>query len=316
MTPQMARVKRLLAILPYLTREQGAFLEDLTEKFGISTKTLIEDLQQVDLCGTPPYTPGDYVSIQIDGDFVSIQRSGHFRAPLRLTVPEAMALRIALEQLKPATHGIFRSAIAMLDKKLQRLVGELAEDEEPDDAGKPIRRWAPRRLSERVAALEEARRERRRVEIEYYTSYRDVMSTRVVHPYGFVEDEGNWYLIAFCETRKSQLSFRVDRVKTLRVLDDRFEPPAKLDLRAFKRPSKRGMSDGIPVTVRFAPYMSDWVRERFPAKNLRPLKDGWTEFRFKTPATEWVVRWVLELGGAMEVISPLSAREQAVRSFG
>ncbi len=162
------------------------------------------------------------------------------------------------------------------------------------------------------AALEEARREGQKVEIEYYTSYRDVMSTRIVHPYGFVEDEGNWYLIAFCETRKCQLSFRVDRVKNLRVLEDRFDLPAKLDLRAFKRPSKRGMDAGIPVTVRFAPYMADWAQERFPSKNLRVLKDGRTEFRFKTPATEWVVRWALELGGAMEVVEPVSVRGRVI----
>jgi predicted DNA-binding transcriptional regulator YafY len=57
-----------------------------------------------------------------------------------------------------------------------------------------------------------------RVELRY-TARNGRSSTRELSPYGLVVDEGFWYLVAFDHARAALRTFRVDRIREVRVRD-------------------------------------------------------------------------------------------------
>jgi predicted DNA-binding transcriptional regulator YafY len=71
--------------------------------------------------------------------------------------------------------------------------------------------------------LECACQERRQVEMEYYTAGRNARSTRVMDPYILHFSRNNPYVTGFCHQRMAVRDFRVDRIRRLVLLEDRFE---------------------------------------------------------------------------------------------
>src|SRR5205085_1693380 len=53
------RLKRLLALLPWVASQQGPTVEAVCERFALATADLLSDIALVSLVGIPPYSPGD-----------------------------------------------------------------------------------------------------------------------------------------------------------------------------------------------------------------------------------------------------------------
>ena len=52
-----AQVRRLLSLVPYLREHDGVAMTEVAAAFGISLKTLREDLSVLWMCGMPGLTP-------------------------------------------------------------------------------------------------------------------------------------------------------------------------------------------------------------------------------------------------------------------
>jgi predicted DNA-binding transcriptional regulator YafY len=61
-----AQVRRLLSLVPYLREHDGVAMTEAAAAFGISLKTLREDLSVLWMCGMPGLTPGDLIDIDMD----------------------------------------------------------------------------------------------------------------------------------------------------------------------------------------------------------------------------------------------------------
>ena len=68
-----------------------------------------------------------------------------------------------------------------------------------------------------------------------YSDVKDATSQRTVHPLGCFYWGRVWTLVAWCEVRRDFRSFRIDRIQSLRVLDDCFQPVAGCTLADFLR---------------------------------------------------------------------------------
>jgi predicted DNA-binding transcriptional regulator YafY len=90
-------------------------------------------------------------------------------------------------------------------------------------------------IKERLPILEQARRDHRTTSIEYYSLSREAVTTRRVDPYHLGTHAGQALLIGFCHERQAVRIFRVDRIKTARLTDDRFPMPAGFDADQFLR---------------------------------------------------------------------------------
>ena len=103
MTSQ-AQVRRLLSLVPYLREHDGVAMTDVAAAFGISVKTLRDDLNVLWMCGMPGLTPGDLIDIDmdaVDGEgVIHLSNADYLTRPLRLSADEALALVLALRTLR------------------------------------------------------------------------------------------------------------------------------------------------------------------------------------------------------------------------
>jgi predicted DNA-binding transcriptional regulator YafY len=56
-----------------------------------------------------------------------------------------------------------------------------------------------------------------------YTNYSGELSDRKVEPYRVLLKNANWYLIAFCLSKKEFRVFKLSRISCLEILDEIFE---------------------------------------------------------------------------------------------
>ena len=86
-------VRHALTIIPLIQARQGITIDELMEATGLDEVEISEELQNlVMLCGVPPYSPNNYVSLWIEDRQVYIRFAEQFERPVRLVVPEALAL--------------------------------------------------------------------------------------------------------------------------------------------------------------------------------------------------------------------------------
>ena len=79
-------------------------MTEVAEAFGISVKTLRDDLSVLWMCGMPGLTPGDLIDIDmdaVDGEGkIHLSNADYLPRPLRLSADEALALMLALRTLR------------------------------------------------------------------------------------------------------------------------------------------------------------------------------------------------------------------------
>ena len=60
------RLARLLAVVPWVVAHDGPTVSEVCERFRISERELIADLNLLFMCGVYPYTPDALIEVDLD----------------------------------------------------------------------------------------------------------------------------------------------------------------------------------------------------------------------------------------------------------
>jgi proteasome accessory factor C len=297
------RLRRLLAVVPYVVRHPGVRVDELSRLFAVPEGELAADLDLLFMSGLPPYGPGDLIEVQVEDGRVWISMADYFVRPLRLTRSEALALYLQGTALL-GTPGLaeaqaLESALGKLERALgPDALGNLAgrvEAAEPD-AEPPAH----------LAVFREAAAERRRLEIEYYAASTDETTVREVDPEEVFSALGRWYVVAFDHRSREERMFRLDRIRSAEPTGDSFEPRG---LAGAGRPLYTRSGADIEVRLRLAPG-ARWVAEYYETDSVEERPDGSVEVSLPTKHLGWVARLVLRLGDAARILSPEGLRDE------
>lgn len=66
--------------------------------------------------------------------------------------------------------------------------------------------------------IEQALREKTKLEIKYLSAYKEETSTRVIEPFDVSASKTNTYIHAYCHLRKERCTFRLDRILGIKAL--------------------------------------------------------------------------------------------------
>lgn len=291
------RLERLLAIVPWVVAQDGPTVKDTCERFGISERDLIADLNLLFMCGVYPYTPDALIEVDIDGGRVWVRFADWFRRPLRLTPPEGLALVAAARALLgvPGPGGTpgsaeDRGALASAVSKLEMVLGAGGEEALEVELGEAS--------AEVLRTFQQAGSEHRKVGVDYYSFGRDEVGERVVRPWRLFSSGGHWYLLAWCEKVADKRLFRVDRVRSATLLDEHFEPPEDLGPVALYE----GKPDDPMVVLDVAPG-ARWIVERYPNEGTDERDDGHVRVRLRASSKAWLERLLLRAGPDATVVS-------------
>lgn len=289
-----ARLRRLLAVIPWILDHQGARLDGIAARFGIAVAELERDLELVPFCGLPPYSPDRLIDCSIVDGRVFLRFAEYFARPLRLTPAEGFALLAAGRALLAVPGSDPAGSLAGALDKLAKVLGTAD--------GMAVELGAARFLEPLRRAAEAGER----VEIDYYAFGRDALTTRRIDPWAVFAASGQWYVDAFCHQADDDRLFRVDRVRGVRPTGERFEP-------AVRAPSAGGSvfhpHPSDPRITLELPPEARWVVETYPTEAVEEQPDGWLRVVLVASERAWLERLLLRLGPSADVLDPKDLRE-------
>ena len=297
------RMARLLGIVPWVVKQGGAHLDDIAARFDYPRDQLLEDLtQRLFFVGVHPFTPDALIDVFIEDEVVDIQYADWFSQPMRLSTEAAIRLLAAGRTVLDMSEGRVRSEAgneaeaAPLVRALAKLRLSLGA-EGGDGAGHidVCLGDAP------AATLDDLRRaisERRRIEIEYYSFGRDVMTSRAVDPARLLSHDGVWYLSGWCHRAGAERVFRVERIRTLAVTDT----PIEVQLDTAEEPAI-GIADiDRTATIRLAPEAA-WAADYHDARQRTERPGGTVDAVFAVASESWLARVLVQLGSQAELVA-------------
>ena len=280
----MARVCHDLGLTPAELRADVRLLNLVN--FGADGALLYADYKDrahlevwCDLAGEAFAVPARLSPLQADTLLLAVELVGG-----QLPVESGAALASAAAKLRAARHAAPPTVVA----------GDLLP---PEDAV--------------LAAVNRAIRERRLLEIEYWSEGTGETTQRVVEPYLMVRSRSEWYYVCFCRRAGGRRVFRVATTKRAAVSETTFTPRPDLGLDLYRR-------EGIPAseayapstaTVWYSPQVARWVAERQP---VQALPDGSCLARQPYLDLPWLTHHLLRYGGEARPLAP----DEAVNALG
>jgi predicted DNA-binding transcriptional regulator YafY len=221
----LRRADRLFQIIQLLRRRHVVTAAALARELEVSERTVYRDIRDLVISGVP-----------IDGEagVGYTLRRGFDLPPLMFTPPEieAMVLGARVVQswgdaalARAAGDALARVEAAIPDKLKARMQAT------------PLYApgfHVPQSVMASLSTLRTAIDERRKAWTAY-TSVEGEHTERTVRPLGLFFWGSTWSLAAWGELRHDFRNFRLDRMRELRLLDDRFEPEPGESLDDFFR---------------------------------------------------------------------------------
>jgi len=228
----MRRADRLFQIVQYLRGRRLTTAAQLAERLAVSERTVYRDIRDLSLSGVP-----------VEGEAgVGYRLSKGFDLPpIMFTLDEVHALVAGARMVEtwggPALAVFSRSAIEKIAQALPP--ARRAEIERTPLFAPSFHAKQKREELERIRQAILARHKLRFT----YADLRERVSERVVWPLALAFWGATWTVTAWCEGRGDFRSFRVDRIRDLRTLDDIFEEQPGKRLEDFLA---RVNSEGAP----------------------------------------------------------------------
>ena len=316
MSEQTRRATRLLELERLLRKHPGGLTTaELAQKVGSSPRTVLRDLAVLD---TELRVPVEKV-----GRRWRIIAGADPLAPLHLTLQEARALLFAARLLLRYADEQDPDAVTLL-RKLAEILGPhgpiAAYVHRTADAleARPV----VRERVEVLRALTEAWAQSRRVHLRYFSLARGEERQTVLDPY-LLEPTSSGaagYVVGHSHEHGQLRTFKVDRIREARVLQERFRPKDLDHLLARMSRSWTGVvlrEEEVRVVIDFAPEAAPRVRETHwhPSQRLTTLPDGGVRLELYLPALMEFVPWVRSWGHLAVVREPEELRREVAESF-
>jgi predicted DNA-binding transcriptional regulator YafY len=229
--------------------------------------------------------------------------------PLMFTSAEALGLVMAAVEGRGASDSTepVGSALAKIIRVLPervagpaRAVGSVASPGRRAEGAPPD--------PELTAALVQARESGSRVRLDYRTS----SGRRIeidVEPWAVVVRHALWYLLCWSHTADARRALRIDRVRDVRELPQRFTAPEDLDpVRMLEEQLSQGWKHEIEVLID-APVerVQYWIPRSIG--RLEPAPDG-TRLVASTNDLRWYAEMLAFVHAPLHVVHPAGLREE------
>ena len=287
-------LQALLAQLLVACGDDRATVIDAAELAGRVSIPLDELQEHLSLLNLVNFGGGCYaVYAEHDGDVVRVDKELYgdvFRRPPKLTPLEARAIRLAIEYVGPTIAADAHTPLKRVRKKLEETFGrfDLAATPAPHDT-------SPEEAL--VKVLSEAVEKRRVVELEYLKEGGESPSLRRVEPYTFERELPVWRVHTWDLTVEGARTFRLDRMRSARLTDERFEPREGFDPSYLQNPRV--------AQLHHSPVVARWKLER----GARALTDGSAIADVPYKTEEWMLSEVLADRGETVVLEPQRLRD-------
>lgn len=301
------RLERLLALIPFLQKNNGIALSDAASLFEVSEEQLMADLNLIWVCGLPGYSHLELIDVSYDSGTITIDNAETLSRPMRLTFDEVTTLLLAIEtllEIAPSTD--VEVLIEVRDKLLKLLDMPVDTQSSLMRGSREVEDAKHQSLLPKLLGLLETGAEA--LLIDYYSATLDDIIRYRVRPISLDHRQGKSYLLAYRVEEEEHLNLRLDRI--VRVVD---APPGRGEEPLDGHEPGSALKEA-PVTVEVSVDSSAyWFIQKWRLPDLRfNQKLGGFVGTITVFNPKWLERATLSAAGALRLIHPSELRSQAV----
>ncbi|CAG7600177.1 hypothetical protein PAESOLCIP111_00372 [Paenibacillus solanacearum] len=307
----MPKSKRLLELMMTVNRKRKFTVKELAEEFGVSTRTMLRDLQELSELGVPLYSEvGPHGGYQVLKERIL--------PPIAFSEEEAVAMFFAVHALRHYSSLPFEAESASaLDKFYLHMSGDVRDriDQMKNrfDFVTPTRQQA----SPHLPILLEAAVQQQVLRIEYES--RGAAACRSIQPIGIYASSGLWFCPAYCFLRQEFRIFRCDRIRSAARETDGTEPIDLRDVHLGNREAHfhtEKASTGLYAELsRRGVQMCEAVLWLGSHLHVREDGTGWLEGPIPRDELSFYARFFVGLGNEATVKQPAELIEDMKRQF-
>lgn len=310
--PRNAEVIRQWTILRELESSRRLTIDEMAERTGVTTRTIRRDLEALQFVGFPIYDEvydGKKYWLLEQKAFKRLDATGFTFAELSAlyfsrTLVECLAATPFQEDVRSAFDRLAAALTPGMRTFLDRLPLVIQAKRDPAaQAASPKTR--------EIAQLLDATLQHRRVLMRYHSFSSEREKAYTIEPSRLVFAQGALYLMAYVPEYSEVRTFAVDRIKSLSVTEERFDP-VESDETVFAH--SLGVHHGTPerVEIVFEPRIAPYVRERMwhSSQTVRDEPDGRITVTLNVSNDFALRSWILGFGALAKVLAPAALADE------
>jgi predicted DNA-binding transcriptional regulator YafY len=300
----------------------GVTIHDLARDAGVTTRTIRRDLQALQEAGFAIFDEGkehDTKRWRLDAQPFRSVESGLGVADvaalyLSRSIVEALSAWPLADELRTALAKIEGALNPRMREFLSTLPQVVSTKAAPGKGG------ARPELVDVTRRLFEAVRDRRVIQMRYYSATSRKAKAYDVQPYRLALAQGGVYLVAWVPQYEEFRTFAVERIEKLSVQEDTFRKTRDLPADVFG--SSLGVFSAEPerIEIEFAARVAPYIQGRtwHDSQQLTTTEDGRVRMTLNV-SNDWALRsWLLSFGADVRVLAPAglaeSLRDEHVRA--
>ena len=295
----MNKFDRVFSILILLQTTSILTAKDIAERFEISIRTVYRDINTLKTAGVPIIgDPGIGYSIMV----------GYRLPPMMFSEEEAAALLTAEKFIGKLTdedtQNHYRNAMLKIKSILRSSEKQSLTKLDDAIAVSDNNNWGDQAY---LQDLFSSIATKRVLEIEYRKAD-GTLSFRKLEAIGCYHQYNAWYLIAFCLERKDYRTFKVNRVKNLKVLDQTFAAEHITLKEYIDRQDDSWKEDkkfhAIEISFKLSLMEHAERRKYYFGFVEQTVKADEVHMKFQNTSLELLARWLLQFGDQAIALAP------------
>lgn len=287
------KIDRLIGILSILLQKDKVTAAELAERFEVSRRTIIRDIEDINMAGIP------IVTSQGNGGGISIMEGFRIDRTL-LSSDEMKAIMTGLNSLDSISGS----------NRYKQLMNKLSADNTSlvnadNHIIIDLSMWDKSAVSEKIELIKSAMDKREKITFTYLAPNGE--SKRIVEPYHLIFQWSSWYVWGYCCLRGDYRMFKLTRITNLQCNGEKCEPRA---VPPYTCDKLRHTDGGIMAEVLFDKSVKWRLADEFGSEMLRENSDGSICMTFTWSDVQSFYQYILTYGDKAEIISPEEYRKE------
>ncbi|MHC4477134.1 MAG: helix-turn-helix transcriptional regulator [Planctomycetota bacterium] len=308
------RVSRIVQILTALQSARGYSVGDLATLFGKSRRTIFRDLEELQAIGVPYHYDAPSRCYTIDPEF--------FLPPIDLNMQEALSLLLLVHKIREQIELPFKKSALLAAMKIENNLPPRIRQYCNISLRKISAKGSPQAplnlLDKTFAQLENAITRQRKVHILYHSLFEGQLIDLDLSPYHLLYNRRAWYVLGHSSLHKSTRTFKLNRIKELKILDKCFVDEGSFDLADYLGRAWSMIPEGrlYDVKLRFLPMVAENVAEVqwHSTQQLTRHSDGSASVEFRVDGLREITWWILGYGDQVQVLAPRALRQKVIET--
>jgi predicted DNA-binding transcriptional regulator YafY len=294
------RIERLSAILIQLQSKKVVKAKEIADRFDISLRTVYRDIRALEEAGVP---------VGAEAGIGYFLNSEFHLPPVMFTREEACAFLLAEKLVGKLSDAKVSNAFEGALYKVKSVLKN-SEKEHLENLNNKIEVFNRDYLNDSnqnlfLFDIQSALGNKQVLKIDYNAHYNKQLSQRVIEPVSLCNYDMRWHLIAFCRLRNDYRDFRLDRIKSLVVLEEKYTGTNHLSLTEyFESMTQENSLYTIELNVHESIYEQMGSSKYWFGLVEEKKNEEHYYMKFANSDMELFAKWVLSLEDKVKVLSP------------